>query len=185
LYRSGDIARRRLDGSLEFVGRADDQVKIRGFRVELGEIEAALAAIDGVREARVLLRGDILVAYLTPDGQLPAPAQLRAALSVGLPEYMIPAAFVPLDKLPLTVNGKLDRRALPAPDAQALPTGAAYVAPRTPDEDRIAAIWAAVLGVERVGIHDSFFDLGGHSIRAVTLVGALRDAGYPAAIRDV
>ena len=185
LYRSGDIARRRLDGSLEFVGRIDDQVKIRGFRVELGEIEAALAAVDGVREARVLVRGDVLVAYLTADGELPGPAELRAVLSVGLPEYMIPAAFVPLDGLPLTVNGKLDRRALPAPDAQALPTGAVYVAARTPDEERIAGIWAEVLGVERVGVHDSFFDLGGHSIRAVTLVGALRGAGYPAAVRDV
>ncbi|MFJ3090868.1 amino acid adenylation domain-containing protein [Streptomyces sp. NPDC086838] len=189
LYRSGDLARRLADGSLEFLGRADDQVKIRGFRIEPGEIENALAAHDAVRDAVVLVRedtpGDVrLVAYVTADGDAPVPAELRALLAAVLPEYMVPAAFVVLDRLPLTTNGKLDKRALPAPGQDAL-GATAYVAPRTVVEERIAEVWQDVLGLDRVGVEDGFFELGGHSIRAVTLVGRLRAAGYDLAVRDV
>ncbi|MGI5152392.1 amino acid adenylation domain-containing protein [Plantactinospora sp. CA-294935] len=191
MYRSGDLARRRPDGGLDFLGRIDDQVQIRGYRVELGEIETVLAAHPGVRDAVVVVREDIpgdkrLVGYLVPEGdQVPSPAELREFLARGLPEYMVPAAFVPLDRIPLTANGKLDRRALPAPDRAALSGEQVYVAPRTPVEERVAAIWRDVLGVERVGVHDSFFDLGGHSIRAVALVGELRAIGLDVSVRDV
>ncbi|MEE6259636.1 amino acid adenylation domain-containing protein [Plantactinospora sonchi] len=197
LYRSGDVARWRADGGLEFLGRADDQVKIRGYRVELGEIGAVLAGHPGVRDAVVILRDDTLVGYFLPattpataDADHPADtppgsAELAEHCRTALPEYMVPSAFVVLDRFPLTVNGKLDKRALPAPDQDALPTGEVYVAPRDEVEERVAAIWREVLGVERVGVHDSFFDLGGHSIRAVALVGALREAGFPAGVRDV
>ncbi|MFE0799706.1 amino acid adenylation domain-containing protein, partial [Streptomyces sp. NPDC058834] len=190
LYKSGDLARRLPDGQLEFLGRADDQVKIRGFRIELGEIENALAAHEAVRDAVVLVRedtpGDVrLVAYVTADdADAPAPAQLRALLAAALPEYMVPAAFVVLDRLPLTTNGKLDRRALPAPGQDAV-GATAYVAPRTVVEERIAEVWQDVLGLDRVSVEDGFFELGGHSIRAVTLVGRLRAAGYDLAVRDV
>ncbi|CAL9516038.1 Tyrocidine synthase 3 [Streptomyces sp. enrichment culture] len=190
LYKSGDLARRLPDGSLEFLGRIDDQVKIRGFRIELGEIETALNARPEVRDAVVLVREDTpgdrrLVAYLTPAGDTaPEPGELRAHLAGRLPEYMVPAAFVTLDALPLTTNGKLDKRALPAPGQDAL-GGAGFVAPRTVAEERIAEVWADVLGLERVGVEDGFFELGGHSIRAVTLVGRLRAIGYDLAVRDV
>ncbi|MFF0161140.1 amino acid adenylation domain-containing protein [Streptomyces sp. NPDC005263] len=192
LYRSGDAARRLPDGSLEFIGRIDSQVKIRGYRVELGEIAHALLEHPGVGEAVVVVREDTpgdkrLVGYLvaaSTDG-LPEAGELRTMLRGTLPEYMLPAAFVPLDGIPLTVNGKLDQRALPAPDQQTLRAGAAYTAPRTPVEERVAAVWAEVIGVARVGVEDSFFDLGGDSIRAIALVGALRAAGYDVAVRDV
>ncbi|MBW8793196.1 MAG: amino acid adenylation domain-containing protein, partial [Streptomyces sp.] len=188
LYRSGDLAVRRADGSLEFLGRIDDQVKIRGFRIELGEIEVALAGQDGVREAVVLARETVsgdrgLVGYVVPDaGAVVDVAVLRAGLGRVLPEYMVPSAVVVLDVLPLTANGKLDKRALPVPDEDAF-ARAVFVAPRTPLEDRIAAAWREVLGVERVGVLDSFFDLGGDSIRAVSLVGALRAQGVDVAVR--
>ncbi|MGW7363964.1 amino acid adenylation domain-containing protein [Streptomyces sp. NPDC054841] len=196
LYRSGDLARRLADGSLEFLGRIDDQVKIRGFRIELGEIETALAAHPGVRDAVVLVREDTpgdrrLVAYVTASADhgpapapAPAPAELRTHLDGTLPEYMIPSAFVALGALPLTTNGKLDKRALPAPGQDAV-GAAGYVAPRTVTEERIAEVWAEVLGLDRVGVGDGFFELGGHSIRAVNLVGRLRAAGYDLAVRDV
>ncbi|MEU1516068.1 amino acid adenylation domain-containing protein [Streptomyces sp. NPDC005811] len=190
LYKSGDLARRLPDGKLEFLGRIDDQVKIRGFRIELGEIETALAAQPLVRDAVVVVREDEpgekrLVAYLTAGEQAPVPGELRGALAAGLPEYMIPSAFVVLDALPLTTNGKLDKRALPAPGQDALGGSAAYTAPRTGTEERIAAVWREVLGLEKVGVEDSFFDLGGDSIRALTLVGALREEGLDLAVRDV
>ncbi|MBT2510605.1 amino acid adenylation domain-containing protein [Streptomyces sp. ISL-98] len=186
LYRSGDLARRLADGSLEFLGRIDDQVKIRGFRIELGEIEARLAGHPQVRDTVVVVREGDLVAYVTPQGDTaPAPGDLRTALAASLPEYMVPTAFVVLDRFPLTVNGKLDRRALPAPAQDALGSGAAYVAPRTVTEERIADLMGEVLQVERVGVDDGFFDLGGHSIRAVNLVGKLRSAGYEISVRDV
>ncbi|WP_406217955.1 amino acid adenylation domain-containing protein [Streptomyces canus] len=190
LYRSGDLARRLPDGSLEFLGRIDDQVKIRGFRIELGEIETALATHPHIRDAVVLVREDTpgdkrLVAWVTPVGDTaPEPGGLRSHLAARLPEYMVPAAFVILDALPLTTNGKLDKRALPAPGQDAL-GGAAFVAPRTVAEERVAEVWAQVLGLDRVGVDDGFFELGGHSIRAVTLVGRLRAIGYDLAVRDV
>ncbi|MEV7287859.1 amino acid adenylation domain-containing protein [Streptomyces sp. NPDC093252] len=190
LYRSGDLARRRPHGSLEFLGRIDDQVKIRGFRIEPGEIAATLAAHPAVRDAVVQVREDTpgdprLVAYVTPaDGTDPEPGALRAHTAARLPSYMVPAAVVVLPALPLTTNGKLDKGALPAPDRAALGTDT-FVAPRTVAEERIAAVWAEVLGVERVGVEDGFFDLGGHSIRAVAVVGRLRAAGYDLTVRDV
>ncbi|HVQ95878.1 MAG TPA: amino acid adenylation domain-containing protein, partial [Mycobacteriales bacterium] len=191
LYRSGDLARRGPGGGLEFLGRADDQVKIRGYRIELGEISAALSAQPSIRDAAVVVRPDgagqpELVAYLVPaDGVAPAPAELRAALARTLPEYMVPAVFVPIGALPLTVNGKLDRRALPAPDRAAQRAEREFVAPRTPVEERVAAIWRQALGLDTVGVTDGFFDLGGDSIRAVSLVGALRTAGFDLSVRDV
>ncbi|MGZ0199996.1 amino acid adenylation domain-containing protein [Streptomyces sp. RM1] len=191
LYCSGDIARRLPDGSLEFLGRADGQIKIRGYRVELGEIQAALTELDGIRDAVVVLREDVpgqkeLVAYtvLAPETSY-EPAELRELLGARLPSYMVPAAFVALDRLPLTTNGKLDRRALPAPSGDARRAGGAYTAPRTPTEERLAEVWAEVLGLDKVGVDDGFFDLGGDSIRAVALVGAIRSAGHDITVRDV
>jgi amino acid adenylation domain-containing protein len=177
LYRSGDLARRRPDGSLEFQGRADDQVKIRGFRIELGEIESVLLEHPAVREAVVLARGAgderQLVAWTVGDADGPA---LRTHLLAHLPEYMVPSAFVRMDALPLTRNGKVDRRALPAPDASAsVASTAARVPPRTPAEEMVAAIWERILGV-RPGVHDSFFELGGHSLRATQVISRVREA---------
>ncbi|ALV34971.1 non-ribosomal peptide synthetase [Streptomyces sp. CdTB01] len=195
LYRSGDLARRRADGSLEFLGRADHQVKIRGYRVELGEIEATVASAPGVRDAVVIVREDVpgdkrLVAYVVPeDGAAGEPgtwaAGLRSVAESVLPAYMVPSAFVTLAVLPLTVNGKLDRRALPAPDGAALAVTAQYVAPRTPDEQRVAEIWREVLGVDRIGVEDGFFELGGDSLLAVALTGTMRAAGFDVAVKDV
>jgi amino acid adenylation domain-containing protein len=169
LYRSGDRVRWSARGELEYLGRTDAQVKVRGFRIEPGEIEAALRAQEEVREAVVLAREDVpgdprLVAYLVPaPGRTPDPAELRRRLRARLPEYMVPAAFVAVERIPLTSNGKVDRRALPAPGREGAERGG-YAAPRTDEEKTLAAIWAEVLGVERVGMHDSFFDLGGHSL---------------------
>ena len=164
--------------SLEFFGRADDQVKVRGFRIELGEIESVLLEHPRVREAVVLARGigdeRRLVAWTVADGDAPTAAELRAHLGGRLPEYMVPAAFVPLDALPLTRNGKVDRRALPDPDASA--HSGAYVPPRTPTEEVLAGIWAELLGVERVGSDDGFFALGGHSLLATRVVSRVRES---------
>ncbi|QFU91635.1 non-ribosomal peptide synthetase [Amycolatopsis sp. YIM 10] len=181
MYRSGDLARRRADG-LEFLGRADDQVKVRGFRIEPGEIAVALLDHPGVAEAVVVVKDGALVGYHV--GEAVSPAELRHHLADRLPEYMLPAQFVALDHLPLTPNGKLDRRALPDPDATAV-ASRAYRAPGTPAEQRIAEIWSTVLGVPRVGADDGFFDLGGDSIRAVAVVGALRTAGFSLTVRDI
>ncbi|HEX6038128.1 amino acid adenylation domain-containing protein, partial [Longimicrobium sp.] len=180
LYRTGDLARWRADGVVEYLGRLDHQVKIRGFRIELGEIEAVLAAHPALREAAVLARedtpGDVrLVAYTVATGDAPAPEALRAYLRERLPEHMVPSAFVALPALPLSPNGKLDRRALPAPERGARGT-AAYVAPRSDVEATLAAIWSAVLGVERVGVHDHFFDLGGYSLLAVQVASRVQQA---------
>ncbi|MBB5866510.1 non-ribosomal peptide synthase/polyketide synthase, partial [Xanthomonas sp. 3058] len=180
MYKTGDLARWRADGVLDFLGRNDDQVKLRGFRIELGEIAAALRACDDVREAVVVIRQDHpgdtrLVAYVVGDADALGPDRLRHQLALRLPDYMVPAAYVPLEALPLTANGKLDRNALPAPDHQALETEA-YEAPRPGLEQRLAVLWAELLGVERVGRNDSFFALGGHSLLATQLSGRVRAA---------
>ncbi|WP_363797073.1 amino acid adenylation domain-containing protein [Lysobacter firmicutimachus] len=191
MYRTGDLGRYLADGTLEYFGRNDQQVKIRGFRIELGEIEAQLARIDGVGEAIVVAREDVpgdqrLVAYLVADdaAPLPEPARLRESLRERLPDYMLPAAYVRLPALPLTANGKLDRKALPAPDDLAY-RQRAYEAPRGAVEQTLARIWAESLGVDQVGRSDNFFELGGHSILAVQLAERLRQEGLPVTIRDL
>ncbi|MCF5670480.1 amino acid adenylation domain-containing protein, partial [Pseudomonas syringae] len=178
MYRSGDLVRWNADGTLDYLGRNDDQVKIRGMRIELGEIEAALALQDGVQDAVVLVRDLHLLAWFTETSAVDTDA-LRHALRAILPGYMVPRAFTRLDSLPLTGHGKLDRRALPDPDPAYL-LGHAYEAPKGDAEVAMAAIWADVLGVERVGRHDNFFELGGHSLLAVNLVEQLRKAGLKA-----
>ncbi|PPB80359.1 amino acid adenylation domain-containing protein, partial [Mycetohabitans endofungorum] len=180
LYKTGDLARYLPDGNLEFVGRNDDQVKIRGFRIEPGEIEACLTAHPQVRDAVVVATGEgsakRLVAYVQAEADAHLASTLRAQVAASLPEYMVPSAFVRLDAWPLTPNGKLDRRALPAPDADAL-AHQAYEAPQGELEKTLAAIWSELLGVERVGRHDSFFALGGHSLLAVRLMNQVRGLG--------
>ncbi|HYG64974.1 MAG TPA: condensation domain-containing protein, partial [Thermoanaerobaculia bacterium] len=181
LYRTGDRARWRRGGELEFLGRLDHQVKVRGFRIELGEIESALSSAAGVREAVVLARtegtgGPRLVAYVVPAaGETPAATELRELLQQRLPDYMVPAVFVTLESLPRTPNGKVDRRALPAA-AEARQGLAGYVAPRTPVEELLADIWSEVLSVERLGVNDNFFELGGHSLLATRVMSRLRGA---------
>ncbi|HEX8117761.1 MAG TPA: amino acid adenylation domain-containing protein, partial [Pyrinomonadaceae bacterium] len=183
LYRTGDLARFLPGGEIEYLGRIDHQVKIRGFRIELGEIEAALNAHPAVREAIVLAREDApgekrLVAYVVlGEGKAPSNSEFRQALKEHLPEYMIPSQFVVLDELPLTPNGKVDRRALPAPDRGRPSLERAFVAPRTPAEGMLASVWAEVLGVEQVGIHDNFFALGGDSIRSIKVLAKAKERG--------
>jgi amino acid adenylation domain-containing protein len=205
LYRSGDQVRWSEQGELEFIGRTDHQVKIRGYRIELGEIEAALCTHAGVAQAVVLARegsrhasdgrpggpppadaehaeraqlnepGEArLVAYVVgSQGELLRSAQLRAYLNERLPDYMVPPVFMMLERLPLLPNGKVDRQGLPAPEGR--PEGTEYLAPRTPLEQQLAQIWAHVLRVERVGIHDNFFDLGGHSLLVMRVIAQLRE----------
>ncbi|KKC04610.1 non-ribosomal peptide synthetase, partial [Mycobacterium nebraskense] len=187
MYRSGDLVRWRPDGQLDYLGRADQQVKIRGYRIELGEIQAALAALEGVEHAAVITREDRpgdkrLVGYITETitGTVD-PAEARAALADRLPGFLVPAAIVAVDALPMTVNGKLDSRALPAPDY----TTEHYRAPATPVEEILAGIYAQVLGMERVGIDDSFFDLGGDSILSMQVVAHAREAGLSCRPRDI
>ncbi|HEX2092606.1 MAG TPA: amino acid adenylation domain-containing protein [Longimicrobiaceae bacterium] len=176
LYRTGDRARWSANGTLEFLGRLDSQVKIRGFRIEPGEVEALLAAHPAVRDAVVVARDDPpgerrLAGYVVPSHGAVSVEALRGYLEERLPGYMVPSALVALDALPLAPNGKLDRRALPAPGEVG---GAGYVAPRTPAEEALARLWCEVLGVERVGVHDDFFELGGQSILAVRLLARVR-----------
>jgi amino acid adenylation domain-containing protein len=180
LYKSGDLARRRPDGSLEFLGRGDNQVKVRGYRVELGEIAAALEKHPLLRQAIVMQRDEQLIGYIvSSNGEVPEPAELRALLRKSLPEYMVPAIFVPLPELPLTASGKLDRRGLPDPGQSAMRAQQEYAAPETPCEIWIAEQWRELLGVEQVGREDDFFDLGGHSIMAVEFIGRARGSGLP------
>ncbi|MBR1245260.1 AMP-binding protein, partial [Bradyrhizobium sp. AUGA SZCCT0274] len=179
LYRTGDVARWRSDGVIEYIGRSDHQVKIRGFRIELGEIEARLMEQAAVRAAIVVARevgaGRQLVAYVSGEASLDGSA-LKTALSSVLPDYMVPARIVVLDRLPLTPNGKIDRKALPAPDQLAT---AEHVAPRTPTEAALAAIWADLLRQPNIGVTDNFFELGGDSLTAVQLISRIkRDLGH-------
>ncbi|WP_156734757.1 non-ribosomal peptide synthetase, partial [Mycobacterium sp. E183] len=184
MYRTGDLVRWGADGQLQYLGRADEQVKIRGYRIELGEIRAALAELPGVRQAAVVAREDRpgdkrLVGYVTGAAD---PADLRARLADRLPAYMVPVAVVAVDALPLTPNGKLDARALPAPEYS---DADRYRAPSTPVEETLAGIYAQVLGVERVGVDDSFFDLGGDSISSMQVVTRARAAGLACRTRDI
>ncbi|HWK88791.1 MAG TPA: non-ribosomal peptide synthetase, partial [Longimicrobium sp.] len=179
LYRTGDRVRWREDGTLEFLGRADQQVKVRGFRIEPGEIEAALRQHGGVGDAVVVVRADgadkRLVAYVTAkNGARPQAAALRDSLRGRLPDYMVPGAFVALDSIPLTPSGKVDRRALPRPEAGAEP-GAEHVAPRTVVEEMVAETWAEVLGREGVGVTADFFAMGGHSLLATQVMARLAE----------
>ncbi|NEA49640.1 non-ribosomal peptide synthetase, partial [Streptomyces sp. SID10815] len=180
LYRTGDLVRLRGDGALEFLGRLDAQVKIRGFRVEPGEVEAALTRDPSVAEAVVTARSDgghrHLVAYVTgrPGGPVPTAAALRARLERTVPGHLVPARYVVLDRLPLTAHGKVDHRALPAPARAA---HSAHTPPRGPVEEALCRVWSEVLGVDRVGADDNFFDLGGDSILSIRAVAAARAAG--------
>ncbi|KJS52308.1 hypothetical protein VM98_32275, partial [Streptomyces rubellomurinus subsp. indigoferus] len=190
MYRSGDLVRQSAGGELDYLGRVDHQVKIRGFRIELGEIESVLAAHPAVGQVAVLAREDQqggrqVVAYLVaaPGAELPDTAELRAYVGGTLPDYMVPAAFVVLDAFPVTPNGKLDRKALPAPDFSAARSGRR---PRTAQEELLCAVFAELLGVPDVGIDDDFFHLGGHSLLATRLVGRIRSAlGVELAVRAV
>ncbi|MFD4573532.1 amino acid adenylation domain-containing protein [Streptomyces sp. NPDC058417] len=188
MYRTGDLVRRLPDGALDYVGRADDQVKLRGFRIELGEVEGALQSHPEVDRAAVLIREDRpgdkrLVAYVVPaTGAAPAPATLRAHVAGQLPDYMVPAAVVALDGLPLTTHGKLDRRALPAPDYTDATRGRAAA---TAPERALCAVFATVLGLPEVGADSGFFDLGGDSISSIQLVGRARAAGLLITAQDV
>ncbi|WP_432010893.1 non-ribosomal peptide synthase/polyketide synthase [Streptomyces cucumeris] len=189
MYRTGDLVRWNGDGQLEYMGRADDQVKIRGFRIELGEVETALMRHPDVAGAAAVAKesGDVkrLIAYVVAaPGAAPDPAGLRRFLRRGLPDYMVPATVLVLDRMPLSPNGKLDRGRLPDPDWSATATGG-YVAPRTATERTLAGVWAAILRVERVGVEDNFFSLGGDSILSIQVVSQARQAGLPLTSRDV
>jgi amino acid adenylation domain-containing protein len=180
MYRTGDLARYRADGNLDFLGRVDFQVKIRGFRIELGEIEALLDEHPSVHQAVVMARedtpGDLrLVAYLAVAGtEAPAASELRSFLKEKLPDYMVPSVFVTVETFPLTPNGKVNRKALPAPSVARVETSVNHVAPRNDIERKIAAMWQSVLGVEKVGVTDNFFDLGGHSLLIVQVHNQIR-----------
>jgi amino acid adenylation domain-containing protein len=179
IYRTGDRGRYLSDGNIEFTGRMDEQVKVRGFRIELGEIESVLTEHESVREAVVVALDDKggekrLVAYVVTDAARNV-SDLRSHLKERLPDYMIPSAFVYLDALPLTSHGKIDRRALPAPDAERPALAEAFIAPRTPAEKSLASIWTKLLGINRVGINDSYFELGGDSLLATQLASQVRN----------
>ena len=182
LYKTGDVVRYLPDGNIEFLGRVDYQVKIRGFRIELGEIETALSQHPAVQQAVVLARDDVageksLVAYVVPKQAMTLTGDaLRDVLREQLPDYMLPSAFVLLNALPLTPNGKVDRRALPAPDASPSDHTVEFVAPETTLEKKLAEIWAQVLGIERIGIYDDFFTLGGHSLKATQIIYRINQA---------
>ncbi|GAA4058582.1 amino acid adenylation domain-containing protein [Actinomadura miaoliensis] len=181
MYRTGDLARWLSDGRLEYLGRSDQQVQLRGFRIELGEVEAVLARHEGVADVAVVVRDDRLIAYVVASGDID-PSELRRFTGSQVPEYMVPAAVVKLDALPLTVNGKLDRTALPDPEFSVRVSSRT---PRTAEEEVLAGLFAEVLGLERVGVDDGFFDLGGDSIIAIQLVSRARQAGLVISPREV
>ena len=191
MYKTGDLVRRRRDGTLEFLGRLDSQIKLRGFRIELGEIESVLGNHPGVAQAVVLLREDVpgerrLVGYLVlAKGSVPTAAELRDFIVKKLPAYMAPAAYVTLDALPLTPNGKIDRGALPVPNWSKQPDGTAYVGPRNPEEETMAGIWAEVLRLERVGINDNLFELGADSLHVFQIAARAGKAGIAVAPRQI
>ncbi|MFP5274543.1 amino acid adenylation domain-containing protein [Coleofasciculus sp.] len=181
LYKTGDKVRYLPDGNIEFIGRIDNQVKIRGFRIELGEIETVLGQHEAVQDCVVIAQSDEretkrLVAYVVPSQETISVRELRSVLKQKLPDYMIPSAFVMLEAMPLTPNGKIDRRALPSPDSSNFRSEASFVPPRTPTEEVLAAIWSNLLGVEQVGIYDNFFELGGHSLIAMRIISRIADA---------
>jgi len=189
MYRTGDLARWLPNGTIEFFGRIDHQVKIRGFRIEVGEIEAELLRHQSIKETVVIdkegINGDkYLCAYFVAKQELTI-AELRKFLSKKIPDYMIPSAFVQLTKMPLTPNGKIDRKVLPEPEGR-INTGTKYVAPRTQEEEKLVEIWQTVLGTEKVGIEDNFFELGGHSLKAITLVGKIhKEFGAEISLQEV
>ena len=185
LYRTGDLGRLTPDGQVEFLGRADQQVKIRGFRIELGEIEARLELYPEVREAAVLVRDERLTAWVVPERGSVRASELRAALREALPEYMMPAAFVVLDRLPRLPSGKVDRQSLPRSGSELAASERPFVAPRTPAERLLADIWAEVLGRERVSVEDNFFELGGHSIQSIQISHRATAAGIAITPRDL
>ena len=190
-YRTGDLVRRMPSGEFDFLGRADGQIKLRGFRIELGEIETALSKFPGVQQAVVLLREDVpgdkrLVGYVVASGKTaPVPAEIRTFLLSKLPDYMVPTAFVDLLTFPLTANGKIDRRALPAPDRSLQVQDGNYVAPQTPQEEQMAAIWAEVLHVERVGVEDNIFELGADSLHVFQIAARANQAGIEVKPRQI
>ncbi|MTJ10024.1 MULTISPECIES: non-ribosomal peptide synthetase [unclassified Anabaena] len=192
LYKTGDQVRFRIDGNLEFLGRLDDQVKLRGFRIELGEIESLLSLHPTVQDAVVMVREDVagdqrLIAYLVvkPDYSLSI-SNLRSFLQERLPEYMIPTAFIPLEKLPLTSNGKVNKKILPAPEQLNSEVKESFIAPRNSLEEQLANIWAEVLRIDKVGIYNNFFSLGGHSLLVTQLISRMRDdIGVELVIQDV
>ncbi|MCY9520553.1 amino acid adenylation domain-containing protein, partial [Paenibacillus apiarius] len=189
MYRTGDLAKWLPDGNIEYLGRIDHQVKIRGYRIELGEVEAQLLKVVSVQEAVAIAREDgdgqqYLCAYIVADKELTS-GELRSALSQELPGYMVPSRFVQLEQMPLTPNGKIDRKALPVPEGS-MQTGVDYVAPRTAVEAQLAQIWQEVLGLPRIGVRDHFFDIGGHSLRATALVAKMhKEMGIELPLREV
>jgi len=186
LYRSGDLARMLDSGDIEYIGRMDNQVKIRGFRIELGEIESQLAGHSGIKENIVVARetgeDKRLACYYISEEEIPS-TELRSFLSGKLPDYMIPAWFVRLEAMPLTANGKLDRKALPAPERWAAGNG--YLAPRTREEQLLAEVWSSVLGADSIGITDDFFSVGGDSIKSIQISSRMRTAGYDLSVKDI
>jgi len=186
IYRTGDLARWLPDGNIEFLGRIDHQVKIRGFRIELGEIESRLLELDEVKEAVVLAKDDdtgdkYICAYIVPEEELNL-NDMRTSLSSTLPDYMIPLYFMHMDSIPLTPNGKVDRKALPEPEGV---VGTEYVAPRTDEEKVVAEAFSAILGIRNIGATDDFFALGGDSIKAIRVISKLRGLGYDLSVRDL
>ena len=181
LYRSGDMVKYREDGSLDYLGRVDEQVKVRGYRIELGEIEAQLRLEPTIREAAVAAWEDgggdkRLVAYLVlNDEEMPSARELKEHLRQKLPEYMVPATYVRIEKIPMTPNGKVDRKALPPPVKGQFESESEYVAPRTETEEILVRIWSEMLGIPRIGIHDNFFELGGHSLLATQIMSRIRE----------